>query len=894
MAGDYNLGLAEGARQRLRGRGLLRTLFMPEIKLSFGTVGMTHKAFITMIATMFIQSGLLPYNHRAHSMDTIGNYSLRNLMGDAWYNLRTAKKADYGSYALFFAVFLLFSLALLMIITFISQFVISSAAAAGPSIGGLFSPPGSPEDDIGLQLIEHLIGLASRGEGGAQGIALGKLLQIYSYGVLVIASFIIAWSVLSIVVDTAHTGKFFGGRHNPVWWPIRLVFALGLLIPLGHGFSAGQYMVIQIAKWGSNFASHGWAVYVEALLSEGLSEYMANKFPSGQIGEDSYKLTKMALCKHASNKDLEARRKNSSHHDWIHDHPVLERDGGDKLIYKVGKKTHWRNLWMGQSVCGRITIKKAKFADNEGWGNDGDWSFANLTNAIVADSGLDDSFHTIIKGTYENVYIAADDIAEQFAEAYATNGDNFDSSSLNVNFSPMVGAYMAFETSMQNAIRAAIQQNEGYVQNVIDEVKTFGWPTASLWYYMISSANAKIEEATKTMPKVKVGLYKGEERRARRSRRGRQVDQEAVRGEQQRIYVMFNDWWKGQVEQFIDDVPVDVETPPSRQQYYRSLVASTAASEDNEDSASIKDSKIFNKDSVATAMVFFRGSIRNLSLDGSGTHPIVAMAEIGRKMIGFATMVVVISMAGAAATSLLASGHQLNPIAITALGWTMLAGKAAGFLFMIVSPLMIGGVILSIILPMTPFIRFVFAISGWLIAILEGIVAVPIIALGHLRTDGEGIMGPMLQGAYVMMLQLLLRPMLILLGLIMSMSLVSVTVGFVNEMFMSMLDTLPIGGGVNPINHAIRFVGFGVMYGVLMYGLINSSFKIVDLFPEAVTKYLGTGVSGGVTDQENGDLSRAVLASAVFAEKMQVPQASAEDEKKAKDRLKNGTASKED
>src|SRR5690606_20190653 len=108
------------------------------------------------------------------------------------------------------------------------------------------------------------------GVGGALQNALSALFFIYNSGMLLVAGIMLFWAILSVVIDTAKTGQVGGGRHNMVWAPIRIVFALGLLMPLGEsiGFSSGQYMVVKLAEWGSNLGSNAWEAYVRAAAME--------------------------------------------------------------------------------------------------------------------------------------------------------------------------------------------------------------------------------------------------------------------------------------------------------------------------------------------------------------------------------------------------------------------------------------------------------------------------------------------------------------------------------------------------------------------------------------------------------------------------------------------------
>ncbi len=72
-----------------------------------------------------------------------------------------------------------------------------------------------------------------------------------------------------MTVETAHSGRVMGERGNQIWAPIRLVFAIGLLVPVGGGpagcngggagLNTGQLLVVTIAQWGSGLASNVWS-----------------------------------------------------------------------------------------------------------------------------------------------------------------------------------------------------------------------------------------------------------------------------------------------------------------------------------------------------------------------------------------------------------------------------------------------------------------------------------------------------------------------------------------------------------------------------------------------------------------------------------------------------------
>ncbi|MEK7801487.1 MAG: hypothetical protein AAB276_03440, partial [Pseudomonadota bacterium] len=91
--------------------------------------------------------------------------------------------------------------------------------------------------------------------------ALHAMFNFYSTGLLIIGMMILMYFVIVIVAETAQTGTPFGKRFNKLWAPLRLVIALGLLIPISSGLNSAQFIVLYAAKYGSNFGTNGWLLY---------------------------------------------------------------------------------------------------------------------------------------------------------------------------------------------------------------------------------------------------------------------------------------------------------------------------------------------------------------------------------------------------------------------------------------------------------------------------------------------------------------------------------------------------------------------------------------------------------------------------------------------------------
>ena len=75
------------------------------------------------------------------------------------------------------------------------------------------------------------------------------------------------------------------------------------------------------------------------------------------------------------------------------------------------------------------------------------------------------------------------------------------------------------------------------------------------------------------------------------------------------------------------------------------------------------------------------------------------------------------------------------------------------------------GVMLSFMVPLYPFLVYIFAVIGWFILVIEAVVAMPLVALGVTHPEGHDILGKGEQ-ALMIILGVFLRPALMVMGLI--------------------------------------------------------------------------------------------------------------------------------
>ncbi len=179
--------------------------------------------------------------------------------------------------------------------------------------------------------------IADPGSSMQYAAALRSALGIYSNALLIVASVILLYHLLIMTGETAHQGVVGGKRTNQVWAPIRLVIAIGLLVPLASGLNSAQYITLQVIEWGSNMASRVWW----AFLSEAGSGAGTSPTPHmPDVGAIAREAAKIGACMHLIN--LNASKSSGGANNMI-----TRRGYGPAILYGTEKY---------EALCGSVII----------------------------------------------------------------------------------------------------------------------------------------------------------------------------------------------------------------------------------------------------------------------------------------------------------------------------------------------------------------------------------------------------------------------------------------------------------------------------------------------------------------------------------------------------------
>jgi hypothetical protein len=264
------------------------------------------------------------------------------------------------------------------------------------------------------------------------------------------------------------------------------------------------------------------------------------------------------------------------------------------------------------------------------------------------------------------------------------------------------------------------------------------------------------------------------------------------------------------------------------------------------------------------------GALGRYGLDRLTSHlaqgdPVAALASLGHFLIGAAETVIGLKVL----TMALAQGSQnsstsfLGQIISTVSGsvssfLTGLAGgtvAALGPYLTALSLLLLGyGFFLAYFLPALPLVFWLSGVLGWLMVVLESLIAAPLWLAVHALPEGDGLTSRASTKGYFIFLGVLLRPPLMVLGFLMAMALLNL-LGRLGGQAMTIL------GEEIFQNSFLGVSGFLALSAILGGAVVASAYKLFGL-----TSHLAERVVGWIGQDSHhlGESSDAYKAQTSF------------------------------
>lgn len=176
------------------------------------------------------------------------------------------------------------------------------------------------------------------------------------------------------------------------------------------------------------------------------------------------------------------------------------------------------------------------------------------------------------------------------------------------------------------------------------------------------------------------------------------------------------------------------------------------------------------------------------------------------------------------------------------------------------------GVTLGLYLPLIPFLTFLFGAIGWLIAVVEAMVAAPLVALGVTHPSGHDLLGKAEQ-AVILLLGIFVRPAAMIIGFILAIILAYVAMEMLNVGFLQMIinyldQTSSSDLSVQGTTSMIGFCGVLIIYVYITISVINQAFSLIYQVPEKLLRWIGGAPEANTTAQMMGEIKGGSAQSA--------------------------------
>ena len=670
------------------------------------------------------------------------------------------------------------------------------------------------------------------GEGGPTVFSI--IVGYFNVIILVIGGILFFYNATVGLLQSAHEGQVLGQRWSSLWAPLRILFAVGLLVPVPGlgGYNLVQGGVAYIVKGSTNIASAVWVTSADLVLSgDVVITAPPAQMPAGVVRT----LYSNAACEAILNHQMGIAAGGSGTA-----FRVVEQSGagGDGVI-RTASHLNMNGTLTQQNVCGsRSTPPIPEYITNVA----GD---ARVVVPGIPEDARPD-IETYFSDMHQNVLSQAmsdmRDITSAHLSTMLDSGQPLPDISEAIRLS-VESANANLENSARNIIDTAVgvdrrggqartallNRIRGNCTDTVNDESAMtcygeGWIGAGSWYMMFAQINNELSSLMTAQPSAYEGVYVGHPDPVNRN-----------------IHIASGgSRWRSNTD-MVDATGIQVvmdrymETFDSSTAGLAALGFSVAPSH----LAQLSDT---NPSSIFDRIPGFnrwlsetRNGIIETFSPGNRWHasdPMIGMSVLGSYLLNGAGILL-----GVATVTGFISG-----------------GGVATMVMPLFVAMLTAGSILHLLLPIMPFIFWVLAVTGYFILVVEAMIAVNLWAIAHMRMDGDGISGEAGRNGWLMLLALLMTPVLMVFGFLIGMAIFRVTSALLDIGVFQALSGI-LGG--SPWISLIAIFSYAIFMCIFYMVLLERSFSLVSEFPGRVLKWMGAGAQ-----LSNGEENKVRLAAA--------------------------------
>lgn len=590
---------------------------------------------------------------------------------------------------------------------------------------------------------------------------------------------------------------FKGGQDGKVFsqgrtWlhPVMSLAGFMTLIPTASGWSLSQLIMLWAASTMGIGSANLLTDKAADMISGGMSLVVQPTAPSTRSAARA--VFEMNLCKYATNREL-----SSLYQDGQARTALMQTKGGNG-DYTTGN---------GSAVCGSARIPEP----SEGV-MDSLFGSAVTTASVTAAS----------RSALDTMQSTLDAAAQAYVDAYLSKRDQ-DSGTLIDPETTIQNAAAAYETTVNNALNQ-LNYKDSLQSQLTTQLKTYGWISLGAWYNTFATANSKTNEVANASPVTS----------------GTSMHGETGTGD---LYHQVFSAYRSQVQNSTYTAPLGTQTAKD------DGAASSAADPDAIFVGIFKSPMQKLTTTLATWKIGTEADFSNQ------INPLIKMQAVGDYTLlatesALTTYTLVYAAASAADNSVLGTVGRLIPfINITAAAKDVLAQLSPPFYFLLLL-LFAVGFSLAVFLPAVPFLYWMVGVFNWFVSVMVGCAAGPMWSATHLGAEEDK--GSRSAYGYIFLIDMMLRPSLMVLGFFFASAAVMAGGTILNLLF----GTALANANADSIIGVFKMAGWLLIYARIATFGVTRVFGLQATLADYVITFLGgagmAGIMGGLVDDVKG------------------------------------------
>jgi conjugal transfer/type IV secretion protein DotA/TraY len=575
-------------------------------------------------------------------------------------------------------------------ILFLSSRLVCAQSTSTESVSSIMSAAnnGTDQSMTALQAVFGSVMSSPLSASSGSGSTIATILGTLNASVLVIGGLWACYLFVAAMIATGAEGEFLGQKRSSIWFTVRNGIGFSMLVPFSGGYSLAQLLMLWATVIGVGIANLSMST-ATTVLSNGGS--LVSTPPAPQVVSLAKALFEANLCAQAANTAATSLSTDTG---------GVSADSGEQFNSQTG--TGQVVLMNGNGLsCGGASVVSNSSSSTSTTST----STTGLSSIVPDTSSITTTLATAQQSGLTTMQSTLQTAATTYVQAVAAGTQPSDpQATINT-------AAQAYQTSIQSAITSASSSISSISSTIQSSLSSSGWVMLGAWYQAFAMANSQLTAAAATTATAIPPTDSSN--------------------------LPYPDLYNNVMNSYNQQLAQDAST---------SVSSSTSSSSSGSTSSSVTGLFANSTDPAHIIAGIFPGQklvtevTSLISTNGTGgtVNPLIGMKNMGDYILDAGWGMLGLYVANAATNGALSNGigWMASKVGEVATGGTLASANGAlqaaikalaPIIIMLLISLFFFGAMLSVYLPMLPFMIWFGGVLSWFACVCEGVVAAPLV-----------------------------------------------------------------------------------------------------------------------------------------------------------------------